>query len=84
MRSSPWDPPGGEATGRNDGASRRVAFEVFTGHVDGDILTVARGGPLHARLIRDFGQPDVLRSSMHMSQDGVGWRTFMDAEYRRG
>lgn len=59
--------------------------EVFQGRFDGDVLTLAHGGPgMHARLTYDFTGSRQLRTSMEMSQDGVAWNTLFDGRYTRG
>jgi uncharacterized protein YodC (DUF2158 family) len=58
--------------------------EVFKGMFDGDVLTVAHGGPgMHARLVYDLSRAGSLLSRMDMSQDGARWATLFEAEYRR-
>jgi len=58
--------------------------EVFTGGFDGEVLTLAHGGPgMHARLTYDLTGPGTLRSRMEMSQDGTSWNTLFEAVYRR-
>jgi uncharacterized protein YodC (DUF2158 family) len=56
--------------------------EVFKGVFDGDILTVAHGGPgMHVRLTYDRSQKKRLISRMDMSQDGKQWKTLYDGSY---
>lgn len=58
--------------------------EIFVGRFDGDILTVAHGGPgMHARLTYDFTVPQHVLSKMDMSRDGATWNTLFDGRYRR-
>ena len=58
--------------------------EVFTGAFEGKVLTVGHGGKgMQVRLIYDLSQPQVMASSMEMSQDGVEWKKLFDAEYQR-
>lgn len=58
--------------------------EVFTGRFEGDVLSVAHGGPgMHARLTYDLSTPGVMGSSMDMSQDGKTWNRLFDATYRK-
>ncbi len=58
--------------------------EVFHGRFDGDVLTVAHGGPgLHARMTYDSTDPRHVRSKMEMSQDGITWKTLFDGRYER-
>jgi hypothetical protein len=57
--------------------------EVFTGRFEGDVLTLAHGGPMHARMTYDYRQAGKLASKMEMSQDGSDWKTLFDAVYTR-
>ncbi|HSM16609.1 MAG TPA: DUF1579 family protein [Gemmatimonadales bacterium] len=58
--------------------------ELFTGRFEGDILTVAHGGPgMHARLTYDISDPQHLASKMEMAEDGKNWKTLFDGRYRR-
>ena len=58
--------------------------EVFTGRFDGDILTVAHGGPgMHARMTNDMTDPQYMKTKMEMSQDGKTWNTMFDGHYKR-
>ncbi len=57
--------------------------EVFTGSFSGDVLTVAHGGAMHARMTYDFSHGSKLKSKMEMSPDGKNWSTFFDAEYEK-
>jgi hypothetical protein len=58
--------------------------ERFLGRFDGEVLTVAHGGPpMHARLTYDLTDPQLLVSKMEMSQDGVAWITLFDGRYKR-
>ena len=58
--------------------------EVFVGEVDGDVLTLAHGGPgMHARMTYDFSIPGTLKGMMEMSPDGTEWKVFFDAVYKR-
>ena len=58
--------------------------EVFEGSFDGDVLTLAHGGPgMHARLTHDLTDPQQLVSAMEMSQDGVAWNRLFDGRYKR-
>jgi uncharacterized protein YodC (DUF2158 family) len=57
--------------------------EVFEGRFEGDVLTVAHGGPgMHARLTYDLSGSGRLVSRMEMSQDGSAWNTLFDGSYR--
>ncbi len=56
--------------------------ERFSGTFDGDVLTLAHGGPgMHARLCYDVSREGILRTRMEMSQDGVEWGTFFECDY---
>ena len=58
--------------------------EVFTGGFDGDVLTLAHGGPgMHARMIYDLTTPATMGSSMDMSPAGKAWKRLFDAVYHR-
>ena len=58
--------------------------EVFVGGFDGDVLTLAHGGPgMHARLTSDLSEDGVMQAKMEMSQDGAEWQVLFDATYRR-
>ncbi len=58
--------------------------EVFVGRFDGDILTVAHGGPgMHARQTYDLTDPQHMLRRMEMSQDGAIWNTLFDGRYKR-
>lgn len=57
--------------------------EVFKGRFEGDILTLAHGGPMHARLRYDLSNAKRMGSSMEMSQDGKKWNKLFDATYER-
>jgi uncharacterized protein YodC (DUF2158 family) len=58
--------------------------ETFTGRFEGDVLTVAHGGPgMHARLTYDVSKPSVMLSRMEMSADGISWNTLFDGRYER-
>jgi hypothetical protein len=53
--------------------------EIFKGNFEGDILTVAHGGPgMHVRVTYDMSQPNCLVRSMEISQDGKDWKRFLD------
>ena len=59
--------------------------EVFVGGFDGDVLTLAHGGPgMHARITSDFSTRGSMRATMEMSQDGGEWSVLFEATYRRG
>ena len=58
--------------------------EVFKGMVDGDVLTLAHGGPgMHARMTTDLSTPGTMKGMMEMSPDGNEWKLFFDAVYKR-
>jgi hypothetical protein len=58
--------------------------EVFVGRFDGDVLTVAHGGPgMHARLTYDLTDSQHLLTKMEMSQDGATWNTLFEGRYTR-
>ena len=58
--------------------------EVFVGGFDGDVLTLAHGGPgMHARMTYDLATAGIMKGMMEMSQDGVEWRVLFEAVYRR-
>ena len=58
--------------------------EVFAGGFQGDILTLAHGGPgMHARMTSDFSTPGVMKAMMEMSQDGQDWKVLFEATYKR-
>ena len=58
--------------------------EVFVGRFDGDILSLAHGGPgMHVRMTYDLSNPENLRTRMEMSQDGAAWNTLFDGSYKR-
>ena len=58
--------------------------EVFKGAFDGNVLTVAHGGPgMHARLMHDLSEEGQMTSSMEMSLDGRNWQTLFDGSYER-
>ena len=58
--------------------------EVFLGRFEGDVLTVAHGGPgMHARLTYDLTDPQHLLTKMEMSQDGATWSTLFDGRHER-
>ena len=58
--------------------------EVFKGAFDGNVLTVAHGGPsMHARLRHDLSGEGQMTSRMEMSLDGSNWQTLFDGSYER-
>ena len=57
--------------------------EVFAGGLEGDVLTLAHGGPgTHARMTYDLSTPGIMKGMMEMSPDGVGWKVLFEAVYR--
>jgi hypothetical protein len=58
--------------------------EVFEGGFQGDILTLAHGGPgMHARMTYDLSTPGTLQARMEMSPDGQDWKVLFEATYQR-
>jgi uncharacterized protein YodC (DUF2158 family) len=58
--------------------------EVFKGRFEGDVLTLAHGGPgMHARFTHDLTDPKRMVSSMEMSPDGTTWNRMFDGSYER-
>jgi hypothetical protein len=58
--------------------------EVFSGGFEGDVLTLAHGGPgMHARMTYDLSTPGAMKSKMEMSSDGEDWRVLFEATYKR-
>ncbi len=58
--------------------------EIFVGGFDGDVLTLAHGGPgMHARMTYDLSTPGIMKGMMEMSPDGAAWKVFFDAVYKR-
>ncbi|MDH3317689.1 MAG: DUF1579 domain-containing protein [Gammaproteobacteria bacterium] len=58
--------------------------EVFVGSFEGDVLTLAHGGPgMHARMTSDFSADGLMGAKMEMSPDGAEWRVLFEATYRR-
>jgi len=58
--------------------------EIFQGDFDGDVLTLAHGGPgMHARLTYDLSREGRMTTRMEMSPDGNEWKTLFDAHYER-
>lgn len=56
--------------------------EVFVGDFDGDILTLAHGGPgMHARMTYDLSVSRQMRTKMEMSEDGATWNTLFEGRY---
>jgi hypothetical protein len=57
---------------------------VFRGVFDGEVLTLAHGGPgMHARFTYDLSEEGRMKSRMEMSQDGGDWKTLFDGAYER-
>ncbi len=58
--------------------------EVFIGRFEGDVLTLAHGGPgMHARFTYDLSIPDTMSCKMEMSLDGIDWKVLFEAVYTR-
>ncbi len=58
--------------------------EVFVGGFEGDVLTVAHGGPgMHARMTSDLSTSGVMKAMMEMSPDGQDWKILFEATYKR-
>ncbi len=58
--------------------------ELFVGRFDGDVLTLAHGGPgMHARMTSDFSTPGTMKAMMEMSPDGAEWKVLFEAVYKR-
>jgi len=58
--------------------------EVFVGGFEGDVLTLAHGGPgMHARMTYDLSTPGKMKAMMEMSQDGEEMKVLFEAVYHR-
>ena len=58
--------------------------EVFVGRREGDVLTLAHGGPgMHARMTYDLSSPRTMRAKIEMSPDGNDWKVLFEATYKR-
>ena len=58
--------------------------EVFVGGFEGDVLTLAHGGPgMHARMTTNLSTPGIMKGKMEMSPDGTEWKVFFEAVYKR-
>ncbi len=58
--------------------------EVFVGGFDGDVLTLAHGGPgMHARMTSDLSKPGTMKAKMEMSSDGKNWKVLFEAVYKK-
>jgi hypothetical protein len=58
--------------------------EVFVGRFEGDVLTLAHGGPgMHARMTYDLSTPGIMKGMMEMSPDGEDWKVLFEATYER-
>ena len=58
--------------------------EVFVGRREGDVLTLAHGGPgMHARMTYDLSSPRTMRAMIEMSPDGNDWKVLFEATYKR-
>ncbi len=58
--------------------------EIFKGVFDGNVLTVAHGGPgMHARFTYDLSREKRMTSRMEMSPDGRDWKTLFESSYEK-
>lgn len=58
--------------------------EVFTGHMEDEILTLSHEGPpMHARMTYDLSTPGQMLGTMDMSEDGQEWQRLFEGVYRR-
>ncbi len=58
--------------------------ELFTGNFEGKVLTLGHDRqPMQVRLVYDLSKPNLMASSMEMSQDGEKWQKLFDAEYAK-
>lgn len=58
--------------------------EVFIGGFEGDVLTLAHGGPgMHARMTYDLSTSGTMKGMMEMSPDGKNWKVLFEATYKR-
>lgn len=58
--------------------------EIFKGRFEGEVLTVAHGGPgMHARLTYNLSEAGQLFKIMETSQDGLTWTRFFDGRLKR-
>jgi hypothetical protein len=58
--------------------------EIFKGHFEGDVLTLAHGGPgMHARMTYDLSGGRAMKTRMEMSPDGKNWKTLFDGTYEK-
>lgn len=58
--------------------------EVFVGGFEGDVLTLAHGGPgMHARMTYDLSTPGTMKGMMELSPDGADWKVLFEASYER-
>jgi hypothetical protein len=58
--------------------------EVFVGGFEGDVLTLAHGGPgMHARMTYDLSTAGTMKGMMEMSPDGNDWKVLFEATYQR-
>jgi uncharacterized protein YodC (DUF2158 family) len=56
--------------------------EVFRGVFDGNVLTLAHGGPtMHVRMTYEVMGPKRMKSYMDMSPDGENWKRLFDGDY---
>ena len=58
--------------------------EIFVGGFDGDVLTLAHGGPgMHARMTSDYSTQGPMKGMMEMSPDGQDWKVLFEATYKK-
>ena len=58
--------------------------EIFKGSFEEGVLKLAHGGPgMHVRLTYDVSEPDCLRRSLEVSEDGREWKRFLEARSKR-
>lgn len=58
--------------------------EVFVGGFDGDVLTLAHGGPgMHSRYTCDLTSAGTMQTTMEMSQDGMEWKLLFEGVYKK-
>ena len=58
--------------------------EVFRGTFDGNILTLAHGGPaMHVRLTYELSGAKRMTTQMEMSMNGEDWKTLFDGDYTK-
>ena len=58
--------------------------EVFVGGFEGDVLTLAHGGPgMHALMTYDLSTHGIMKGTMEMSPNGTEWKVLFEAVYKR-